>query len=45
MFAIEEFFKAHEHTVAAVEAVSTFLTVVASLALSLASQRANKAGL
>jgi hypothetical protein len=39
---LEEFFKAHEHTVAAVEAISTFGAVVVSLALALAAQRANR---
>lgn len=45
MLAIKALFKVREHTMAAVEAISTFFTVVASLALSLASQRANKARL
>jgi hypothetical protein len=39
---LEEFFKAHEHTVAALEAVSTFAVVVVSLVLALAAQRANR---
>jgi hypothetical protein len=39
---LEEFLKNHEHTVAAIEAISTFAAVVVSLWLALASQRANK---
>jgi hypothetical protein len=39
---LEEFVKNHEHTVAAIEAISTFAAVVVSLWLALASQRANK---
>jgi hypothetical protein len=39
---IEEFFKAHEHTMAALEALSTFAAVVVALVLSLVSQRANR---
>jgi hypothetical protein len=39
---LEEFFKAHEHTMAALEAVSTFAAVVVALVLSLVSQRANR---
>ena len=43
MFAeLEEFFKAHEHTVAALEAVSTFAVVVVSVTLALVAQRANR---
>jgi hypothetical protein len=39
---LEEFFKAHEHTMAALEAVSTFAAVVVALVLSLVSQKANR---
>lgn len=39
---LEEFFGAHQHTVAALEAVSTFAAVVVALVLSLVSQRANR---
>lgn len=39
---LEEFFQKHEHTVAALEAVSTFAVVVISLALALISQRTNR---
>ena len=39
---IEEFFKSHAHTLAALEAVSTFLAVVISLGLSISAQRANR---
>jgi hypothetical protein len=43
MFAeMEEFFKAHEHTVAALEALSTFAVVLVSVTLALVSQRANR---
>ena len=39
---VEEFFNSHEHTLAALEAVSTFLAVVVFLVLSLSAQRANR---
>jgi hypothetical protein len=39
---LEAFFTAHQHTVAAFEAVSTFAAVVVALALSLISRRANR---
>jgi len=39
---LETFFKAHEHTMAALEAVSTFAAVVVALVLSLVSQRENR---
>lgn len=39
---LEAFFTAHEHTVSAVEAASTFAAVVLALALSFISQRANR---
>ena len=39
---LEEFFKAHEHTMVALEAVSTFAAVAVALVLSLVSQRANR---
>jgi hypothetical protein len=43
MFAeLEDFFKAHEHTVAALEAVSTLAVVVVSVTLALLAQRANR---
>jgi hypothetical protein len=39
---LEEFFKAHQHTVAALEAVSTFAVVVVSLVLAFVSQKASR---
>src|SRR5260221_5270400 len=39
---IEQFCKAHERTIAAIEAVSTFSAVVVSLALASMAQRANR---
>jgi hypothetical protein len=39
---LEEFFGTHQHTVAALEAGSTFAAVVVELALSLVSRRANR---
>jgi hypothetical protein len=39
---LEAFFAAHQHTVAALEAASTFAAVVVALALSLISKRANR---
>jgi hypothetical protein len=39
---LEEFFSAHQHTVAALEAGSTFAAVVVALVLSLVSQGANR---
>jgi hypothetical protein len=39
---LEEFFGAHRHTIAALEAISTFAVVVVSLGLALLAQRANR---
>lgn len=39
---LEQFFNAHQHTVAALEAGSTFAAVLVALVLSLVSQRANR---
>ncbi|MGB6175341.1 MAG: hypothetical protein WBF43_03130 [Methylocella sp.] len=42
MLELEEFCKAHEHTIAALGAISTFLAVIVSLVLAFASRRASR---
>jgi uncharacterized membrane protein len=39
---IEEFFTAHQHTVAALSVLGTLSAVLVSLAIALVSQRANR---